>query len=208
MLKKNIVKPKYLWFTTFGSFINNERNFLNKDVLDFGCDIESNCYKQFLIQNNNSKNKYYGFDLSHTTINWLNENSFYYDFWLDNNKKFDVINASEVYEHLENELRENFLKRCFDLLKSGGVLYIDIPYIANLNIIEFFRRDRTHKPVACEDEAIYINQFGFETELFVGGYTVPYYGLFVNLYRIFTNLILGFKPFLVTFIIAKKINEK
>ena len=203
LIRKTEIKPKYLWFNNFSSFLWQNRVFKNKTVLDFGCDIESPACAQFMEQNLSDKN-YFGYDISETVTKWLKNKKYYYDFWNDNSKKFDVINASEVYEHLSKELRENFLKRSYYLLKPGGKLYIDIPYIANLNIIEFYRRDRTHEAVACEDEALYIEQFGFITQLFVGGYTIPYLSFFTNLYRIMTNLILGYKPFLVTFIIARK----
>ncbi len=109
-----------------------------------------------------------------------------------------------MYEHLSKDLREKFIARSLALLKPKGILYIDIPYIANLNIIEFYRRDRTHEAVACEDEALYIEQSGFKTKLYVGGYTIPYYGILKNAHRVLTNLLLGYKPFLVTFIEAHK----
>ena len=198
------MRAKCLWFTSWGNFINKNRDFKNKTILDFGCDIDSICYKQFAKQNGGVNANYYGFDIADTTVNWLKDSGYYYDFWNDNSRKFDAINISEVYEHLDENLRENFIKRTRAILKDGGRLYMDIPYIANLNIIEFFRRDRTHKPVACEDEAIYLERFGFKVKLFIGGYTIPYYNIFMNLYRIFTNLLLGYKPFLVTFIIAEK----
>lgn len=206
LVKKNFTKPQYLWFKSFGSFLYSNRSFIDKKVLDFGCDINSNAFKQFLAQSKGNPLNYYGFDLSNLVIEWLKDNNYYYDFWNDDSIQFDSINASQVYEHLDEEYREKFIQRSYTLLKPGGILYIDIPYIANLNIIEFFRRDRTHKAVACEDEALYIEQFNFDVDLYVGGYTIPYYGLFMNLYRVFTNLILGYKPFLVTFIVAKKRN--
>ena len=206
-VRKNTMRAKCLWFTTWGNFINKNRVFISKKILDFGCDIDSICYKQFVRQNGGVNANYYGFDIADTTVGWLKDQNFYYDFWNDNSQKFDAINISEVYEHLDENLRENFIKRSRELLNEGGRLYMDIPYIANLNIIEFFRRDRTHKSVACEDEAIYLERFGFKVRLFIGGYTIPYYNIFINFYRIFTNILLGYKPFLVTFIIAEKMHE-
>jgi hypothetical protein len=203
--KRNKVKPKYLWCIPFGKFIHQKRDFRDKVMLDFGCDVESDAYKQWKNQNKREAHGYYGFDSSLSPLRWLRENNLYYDFWTDNSIKFDVINASQVYEHLTEDMREKFIVRSGALLKEGGILYLDFPYIQNLGLIDFFQ-DRTHRPVSCVDEALYIEQLGFAVNLYVGGYTMPYATFFSprNIVRIFANLLLGYKPFFVTFIVANK----
>jgi len=158
-----------------------------------------------MAQNPGASRGYYGFDSSRSPVAWLKANGHYYDFWTDDSLKFDVINASQVYEHLTEEMREKFAVRSRELLRAGGILYLDFPYIQNLGLIDFFS-DKTHKPVACVDEALCLEQLGFKTDLYVGGYTMVYGTLFSwrNIIRLGCNLLLGYKPFFVTFIIAKK----
>lgn len=203
--RKKTLKPKVIW-GVFGRWYDRKFNFKGLLVLDFGSSKESNFYTKFRKENNSNVKNYKGYDIDETSVQWLKDNSFYYDFYNDDSLKgkFELINASQVYEHLTLIERENFIKRAYELLKKNGILLIDIPYINNLNLIEFIRRDRTHKIVSCEDEAIYIEQFGFDVEVYIGGYTMPYKSLLSNIYRIFTNLILGYKPFYVTVIIGKK----
>jgi hypothetical protein len=203
--KRNTVKPKFLWWISFGAFVHQKRDFHNKVLLDFGCDVESGAYLQWMEQNEGKTTGYYGFDISTVPLIWLRERNRYYDFWNDDSIQFDVINASQVYEHLTEEMREAFIIRCRELLKTDGVLYLDFPYIQNLNIIDFFQ-DRTHKPVSCVDEALYVEQLGFNVGLYVGGYTMPLAPLFSfrSIIRIIANMLLGYKPFSVTFIVANK----
>lgn len=207
--KRESLKPTFLWLMSFGKLLYQKRDFSGKVILDFGCDIDSDAYRQWINQNPEKKSGYYGFDLSASPVKWLREKNSYYDFWTDNSMKFDSINASQVYEHLTEDMREKFIVRSRELLKETGVLYMDFPYIQNLGLIDFFQ-DRTHKLVSCVDEALYVEQFGFNVSLYVGGYTMPYapFFSFRSIIRIFMNLLLGYKPFFVTFIIAKKRNAQ
>ena len=136
--KREEIKPKFLWFISFGKFIDQKRDFHNKVVLDFGCDIESAALGQFVKQNASDKN-YFGYDVAKTVVEWLKNKKYFYDFWKDDRIKFDVINASQVYEHLTEDMREKFILRSQELLKEGGILYADFPYIQNLNLIDFFQ---------------------------------------------------------------------
>ena len=133
---------------------------------------------------------------------------YYYDFYTDNSLQgsFDIIIASEVYEHLTEPERERFLSRAHELLSKSGSLILDVPYISNLNIVEFFKRDRSHKPIALEDEAAYFETFGFKVQLYIGGRTAPYRPLLWSLWRFLANLALGFYPFHVALLLATKIS--
>jgi len=200
------IEVKKIWLP-YGRWYCKKYNLRGKVVLDFGSNIESDFFKKFKSDNKNTrKGKYYGFDLDRDAVGWLKENKFYYDFYKDDKLrcKFDIVNASQVYEHLSLEEREAFIKRSWELLKKGGVLLLDFPYINNLNLIEFFHGDRTHKPVSCEDEANYIALLGFRCRVYIGGLTWPYQSVFKNMWIFFWNIVLGFYPFHITLIEATK----
>lgn len=145
---KKILTPYKLWYRW-------QLNLKNKRTLDFGSNINSIFYQIVRDQHG----IYYGFDLDKSTIKWLKTNNYYIDFW-KTRKKFDHINASQVYEHLDIKERLSFLKRCYELLKSGGILTIDFPFMENLNIVGFWR-DITHKPVSSFDDPVLIKNSGF-----------------------------------------------
>lgn len=210
VLTSRNIKPKPIW-SPFGRWYNNFIKFNNKQILDFGCSIDSNCYKKFIKDNHNAnKSKYLGFDIDQRTVKWLKAKNTFYDFWKDNslNNKLDIINGSEVYEHLNEKEREDFILRSFDLLSDKGFLLLDFPYMNNFNIIEFFHGDRTHRSVSCEDEAVYIRSLGFkDVEVYIGGLTLPYMSIINNFRYLLLNLITGFYPFHVTLIIARKYDK-
>lgn len=203
--KKKTIKALKI-FLPYGRWYNRKYKFRGKTVLDFGSSIKSDFFKKFVQDNKGNDNNYYGFDLDRKTIKWLKENNYYYDFYKDNKLegRFDVINASQVYEHLTLDERELFIRRSYKLLKKKGMLLVDFPYINNLNIIEFFHGDRTHKPVACEDEANYITNFGFKCRVYIGGYTWPYQSLLRNIWSFIWNVLLGYYPFHLTLVEAVK----
>lgn len=203
--KRKRVKPKVIW-APFGRWYDRKFNFKGKLVLDFGSGIKSNFFLKYVKDNNGNARGYKGYDIDDDAKKWLMENGFYYDFYEDQAPlgRFDLVNCSQVYEHLDLSERERFVKRSYELLELGGVCLIDTLHIANLNIIEFFRSDRTHKPVSREDEAIYIELFGFECELYLAGLTMPYMSKFKNAWNIIRNLLLGFYPQWITIIVAKK----
>lgn len=204
--KRNI-KPYPIW-KSFGSWYNSTVKFTNKKILDFGCSVDSNCYNKFLLDNSSGRlDGYWGYDIDNKTIQWLRKKKIFYNFWKNDTlrNKFDIINASEVYEHLDEKTKEEFILRSLELLNKNGFLLLDFPYINNLNIIEFFHGDRTHKPISCEDEAVYIRSLGFKTvETYIGGLTWPYLSFFHNIRYFLLNIFMGFYPFHITVIIARK----
>ena len=203
--RKEQVKPKPVW-GSWGRFYDQLFNLKEKVVLDFGSDMDSLLYRRFQRENDAKGGKYKGFDIDEDTITWLRQHGYYYDFYGDDSLRdsFDIIIASQVYEHLTDPERERFLSRANELLTSSGSLIVDVPYIANLNLIEFFKRDRSHKPVALEDEAAYFETFGFKVKVYIGGRTAPYRPLFWNLWRFVGNILLGYYPFHVVLFHATK----
>lgn len=145
---KKIQLPYKHWF-------QSQFDLKNKLILDFGCNIDSSFYG--LVKSKHGD--YRGYDLDEATVNWLKINKYYVDFW-KTDIKFDHINASQVYEHLDIKGRYQFLKRCFNLLKKEGCLTIDFPFMENLNIVGFWR-DLTHKPVSSLDDPVIIMNCGF-----------------------------------------------
>ncbi|HYY90673.1 MAG TPA: methyltransferase domain-containing protein [Candidatus Dormibacteraeota bacterium] len=205
--RKEEVKPRPVW-GSWGRFYDRLFSLRGRLVLDFGSDIESPLYKKFQRDNNGENGKYKGYDIDEETISWLKGQDYYYDYFNDNSlrESFDTIVASEVYEHLTEPERERFLYRAHELLRSSGRLIVDVPYIANLNLIEFFKRDRSHKPIALEDEAAYFETFGFKVQAYIGGRTAPYRPLAWNIWRFVGNMALGYYPFYVALFDAIKIH--
>jgi hypothetical protein len=203
--RKEQVKPHPVW-GSWGRFYNRLFSLGGKLVLDFGSDIESPVYMKFQGENNRESGKYKGYDVDEETISWLRGHDYYYDFYADDSLRgdFDVIIASQVYEHLSESERERFVARAHKLLSNHGSLVVDVPYIANLNLIEFFKRDRSHKPLALEDEAAFFENFGFKVQVYIGGRTAPYRPLLWNLWRFIGNLALGYYPFYVALFYASK----
>jgi len=205
--RKEQIKPRPIW-GSWGRFYDRLFSLRNKIVLDFGSDVDSPLYRKFLRENNDASGKYKGYDIDDDTVSWLKKEEFFYDFYADNSLRgsFDVIVASQVYEHLTESEKEQFLSRAHQLLNESGCLIVDVPYIANLNIIEFFKRDRSHKPLALEDEAAYFETFGFKVQTYIGGRTAPYRPLIWNLWRFLENLLLGYYPFHVVLFDATKVH--
>jgi len=206
-LRKEHIEPHPIW-EPWGKWLDQVLRLEGKLAFDFGSGKESPFYQKFLVKNDQNDSRYKAYDIDEDIVEWLKERRYYYDFHSDNSLigHFDVINASQVYEHLSPAQRETFLNRSYELLKPKGILLVDVPYIANLNIIEFFKRDRSHMPVALEDEAAYIESLGFSVIVYIGGLTLPYRGTAWNLWRAFANLILGYYPFNVTLFHATKID--
>ena len=205
--RREEIKPQPVW-GSWGRFCDRLFSLRGKIVLDFGSDIEAPLYMRFQKENEEKSGTYRGYDISEDAISWLKGNGYYYDFYADNSLRgaFDIIVASEAYEHLNESERERFLTRAHELLSDSGRLIVDVPYISNLNLIEFFKRDRSHKPIALEDEAAYFESFGFEVHLYIGGRTAPYRPSLWNLWRFMGNLALGYYPFHVALLDATKIH--
>jgi hypothetical protein len=204
--RKEGIRPKPVW-GSWGAFCDRLFTLRDKLLLDFGSDIEAPLYTRFQSENDGGKGRYMGYDVGDDAVLWLKQNGYFYDFYNDDSLvgSFDLIVASQVYEHLTEVERENFLARAHRLLSGSGILIVDAPYIANLNLIEFFKRDRSHKPVALEDEAAYFETFGFKVRAYIGGRTAPYRTLWWNLWRFVGNIALGYYPFYVVLFYATKI---
>ena len=205
--RREQVKPQPVW-GSWGRFCDRLFSLHGKLVLDYGSDVDAPLYRRFHRENEGKNGRYKGYDISDDAISWLKALGYYYDFYSDDSHRgsFDIIVASEVYEHLSESERERFLSRAHELLSGSGRLIVDVPYISNLNLIEFFKRDRSHKPIALEDEAAYFETFGFNVQLYIGGRTAPYRPLLWNLWRFVGNLALGYYPFHVALLDATKVS--
>ncbi|MFH1545305.1 MAG: class I SAM-dependent methyltransferase [archaeon] len=174
----------------------DEKIILKGEVLDFGCGINSFYYSK----TKKDGGKYTGFDLDEETVKWLKEKRAFFDFWKEE-KQFDFIIASHVYEHLEKKEREKFIKRSLKLLKKEGHLLVGFPNALNLSGLEYWK-DKTHEvPPSPFDEGNYIELFGFSTETILIGISVwpPH-----NFFRLIANLLLGFSPQHYCLVLCKK----
>ncbi|MCS7232407.1 MAG: methyltransferase domain-containing protein [Elusimicrobiota bacterium] len=71
------------------------------------------------------------------------------------NKKVDLIVATDVIEHLDNQ--EDFIKNCLNILKGGGFLFISTPIR-----IKEFPDDQYHiKEFFYDELRRFIEKFGF-----------------------------------------------
>src|SRR5689334_19723155 len=129
--RKEEIRPKPIW-GSWGKFYDNLFTLKDKLLLDFGSDIEAPLYQRFQSENSDGKGKYMGYDVGDDAVSWLKQNSYYYDFFKDDSRagSFDLIVASQVYEHLTEVERESFLGRAHKLLSGSGLLIVDAPYIA------------------------------------------------------------------------------
>lgn len=176
-------------------FIDEKFKF-DKKVLDFGCAIESDNYKKTLKDGGS----YYGFDLDQKTVEWLKKENLFIDFW-NTQEKFDTIVASQVYEHLDHESREQFIERCHKLLNLKGMLIIDFPYVKNIGGLTYWE-DRTHLfPPDAVDDSHLAELYSFESEVYLVGisYFPPHY-----FFRVLLNILLGFYPHHTAILACKK----
>lgn len=149
-----------------------------KELLDFGCSIND-----YWIDS-----KYHGYDIESDAVEYLNKKGYFVDFW-NTEKKFDIVMATAVYEHLDNDTRVKFLKRSSEVLKKGGKLVMTFPNVQNIAEIASFWNGRTHLfPPVPKDEAMLMEDFGFEVEIYV---TSLYKR---NPLKILLNLALNFYP--------------
>ena len=201
-------KRKYYW-GRYSTFYKKNVSFKDKTVIDFGCgNIEtSSSLRQYLEENNNTDNLY-GYDTDDASKKILIDKKLFYDFFENDDLlgKVDCIVANQVYEHLDQNERISFVKRSNQLLSKNGLLVLAYPYnLYNMNF-KYFWEDITHKPVGVEAEASLIEQFNFETNLYILGLKGDPFSIFENIICLIRNLILLYPPFWITLIIAKKIN--
>ena len=201
-------KRKYYW-GRYSTFYRKNVKFKDKTVIDFGCgNIEtSSSYKQYLVENNRVDNLY-GYETDHASIKILKDKNLFYDFFNDDKLlgKVDCIVANQVYEHLDRDERISFIVRSNKLLSKNGILVLAYPYnLYNMNF-KYFWEDITHKPVGVEAEASLIEQYNFDTDLYILGLKGDPFGILENIICLIRNLILLYPPFWITLIIAKKNN--
>src|SRR5207247_6806849 len=166
--RREEVKPQPVW-GSWGRFYDRLFNLQGKLVLDFGSDVEAPLYKKFQRENEGKDGKYKGYDISEDAISWLKGQGYYYDFYADNSLlgSFDIIIASEVYEHLTEAERERFLSRAHELLSRSGSLILDVPYISNLNLIVFFKSDSSTNQIALQYAVEYIVYMSFTVHIYI-----------------------------------------
>lgn len=95
-----------------------------KEILDIGA---KEGYIHSLIKKNNSGKKIYSLDLKNSDFNVNLNNNF------SLNKKFDIIIAGEIIEHLDNP--QKFIKNCAKHLKKGGRLILTTPNATGLQYL-------------------------------------------------------------------------
>ncbi len=178
-------------------FVYKKLDFAGKKILDFGSSYDSPNVEEAMKKGSD----YHGYDIDEKTVKWLKEKGYFVDFW-KTKEKFDLMLVSQVYEHLTKQQQEDLVKRASQVLNSGGFLVLEYPYLNNLGGNNFWR-DRTHTtPPSLEDEAIFIEKFGFRSKLYVAG--ISYWGP-RNFFRLVFNWILGFYPQHNVVVISQKL---
>jgi cyclopropane fatty-acyl-phospholipid synthase-like methyltransferase len=86
----------------------------DKRLLDFGGGVESRAYHK----TKRDGGQYTGYDVDSQSEKWLTDNGFFVDFWTTSDK-FDIVIASQVYEHLDHDERERFIGRAYEVLEEG-----------------------------------------------------------------------------------------
>jgi hypothetical protein len=188
MKERKKIKPKLIWNFSYKKWFDKRYSFKGKSVLDFGSNIQSYVFKKTI----KDKGIYYGFDIDENSIKWLKKNNYYIDFW-KTKKRFDIIIATQVYEHLELEEREKFIEQTSKLVKENGLLLIDYPHTQNLNGLRYYKAGHKQPPYVLE-EAIMMDKYGFKTKIFL--IEIPK----LNWFRTLFDILFGFKPHLTVFI--------
>ena len=177
------------------AFIDKSFTF-DKRVMDFGRGVESENYQKTVRDGG----EYHGYDIDAKSEKWLRGNGFFADFW-STGEKFDIVVASQVYEHLDHEERERFIKRSHAILEEEGILIVDFPYVKNIGGLTYWE-DRTHlfPPDPLDDSAL-MELYGFKSEVYLVGisYYPPYY-----FFRLLLNILLGFYPQHTSIVVCRK----
>jgi len=182
------IKPKQIWNFSYRKWFDKRYSFRGRSILDFGSNIQSCTYKKTV----NDKGSYYGFDVDQSSIKWLKKNKQYINFW-KTKKKFNIIIAAQVYEHLSLEERQKFIEQASKLTKENGLLLIDYPHTQNLNGLRYYKAGHKQPPYLLE-EAIIMKKYGFDTKIFL--IEIPK----LNWFRTMFDILFGFKPHLTVFI--------
>jgi len=168
----------------------------NKEVLDFGCGYK----RRFYDWCKGNAKTYKGYDIDRETVKWLKKDGLFFDFYKEN-KKFDLIYCSQVFEHLTEKERYEFLKRSKRLLRKGGATLIDFPNFETLHALEYFR-DGTHKlPPSIYDLKSFLELEGFKVDAYFVGWSLHPFRVIRNIF----NILMGFKIQEYCLIKAKKI---
>lgn len=85
-------------------------------------------------------------------------------------RKPQLITANHILEHLSLSDQYNFIRKCYELLDSGGYLYIEVPNIYNyMTLTDHFWADEQHlKLFPLTAIRVLIEKLGF----------IPYYGVY------------------------------
>ena len=148
--------------------------------MDFGCGKYSK-YKRI-------SGIYLGFDVEPEIVSWLKHKNCFFDFW-NENKKFDVVVAQSVLEHIDLKERLKFFGRVKALMTKKSVLVLVYPNPVGFNLLEYWK-DGTHLlPLHWDLTEKQLKEFGFSVESFLVGVSI--YPL-TKLMRIIDCVLLGF----------------
>lgn len=131
-------------------------------------------------------------DESHNLIEYLSE------------KKFDIITATDVIEHLTEEERHLYLKAIYNSLNTDGIFICTVPNANSLISSRFRYIDYTHKISFTEHSLEYLIKLGgfktifisesyedmsFTNTLKVWRPKIALRGIMFSLYRIFIRMV-------------------
>lgn len=140
-------RNKAFWFYDFSlldklflhlrlHIVKKNINFDNKSILDVGCGYHA-LNLQYIKQNYSPKH------LAALDLNlnpdlekeWIECIIGNLEDWLESNKKYDIILATAILEHIQHD--EQFITSCYKHLSDHGVLVITTPSIWSQPVLEF-----------------------------------------------------------------------
>ncbi len=165
-------------------------------ILDYGCN--KGIFIEFLLKKNKSiKNNIYGYDIDKSFKKKINKIANFIDNISKIKKKFDVITAFEVIEHMDYYQLVKFKKNIDKLLKKGGKLIISTPNIKNLEVMSSFWDDPQHKrPYTINSIERLFDKYKIIEK--------KYFSPLKNPIKIVRNLLLGLEPKVGLLIILEK----
>lgn len=175
LTKTNKIKINLVWNINENWF--DKKYKLNKKIIDYGSGIKSKIYKKTI----KDKGEYYGYEKDNDAKKWLKENNYYKDFW-KTKEKFDIVTADNVFEHINERLREKTIKRAYKILKENGTLIITNVFVLNLSLLTHWQ-DSTHetKPPSPKIITCYCENTGFKTKTYLNDITKNPFDLILNL---------------------------